>query len=151
MFDDRSCPRVRQDRQPIGDRVNARPSETVEATHDLLLELAQRPEQLNAPVIYTNARSGTATADLRYPGATLEPLLEALLDSIPAPVADTERPLQLMVSNIDHDPYSGRLAIGRIARKKRRDGAEIVRVVRREPANPRKPADVDRDAHRRLG
>ena len=111
------------------DRVNARPSETVEATHDLLLELAQRPEQLNAPVIYTNARSGTATADLRYPGATLEPLLEALLDSIPAPVADTERPLQLMVSNIDHDPYSGRLAIGRIARGRIRPGQAVVRCT----------------------
>ena len=111
------------------DRVNARPSETVEATHDLLLELAQHAEQLNAPVIYTDARRGTATADLRYPGATLEPLLEALLDSIPAPVADTERPLQLMVSNIDHDPYSGRLAIGRIARGRIRPGQAVVRCT----------------------
>src|SRR2546426_8864974 len=55
------------------DRVNARPAETVEMTHDLLLELAKHPDQLNAPVIYTNARAGTATADLRHPGRTLEP------------------------------------------------------------------------------
>src|SRR5947209_3614962 len=47
------------------DRVNARPAETVEMTHDLLLELAKHPDQLNAPVIYTNARAGTATVDLR--------------------------------------------------------------------------------------
>jgi len=49
------------------DRVNARPAETVEATHDLLLELAKNSDQLSAPVIYTNARTGTATVDLRHP------------------------------------------------------------------------------------
>jgi GTP-binding protein len=111
------------------DRVNARPAETVEATHDLLLELAKHAEQLNAPVIYTNARDGTATADLRYPGTTLEPLLEALLASIPPPLSDTTGPLQLLVSNIDHDPYSGRLAIGRIARGRVRPGQAVVRYT----------------------
>src|SRR2546426_1007700 len=67
------------------DRVNARPAETVEATHDLLLELARNADQLSAPVIYTNARTGTATVDLRHPGTTLEPLLDALLTYIPPP------------------------------------------------------------------
>ncbi|TMF59000.1 MAG: translational GTPase TypA [Chloroflexi bacterium] len=108
------------------DRVNARPAETVEATHDLLLELAQHADQLNAPVIYTNAREGTATSDLRHPGTTLEPLLDALLAHIPAPLADTAGSLQLLVSNLDHDNYSGRLAIGRIRRGRIRPGQEVV-------------------------
>ena len=111
------------------DRVNARPAEAVEATHDLLLELAQHTEQLNAPVIYTNAREGTATADLRYPGTTLEPLLDALLANIPPPLSDPAGPLQLLVSNIDHDSYSGRLAIGRIARGVVRPGQAVVRCT----------------------
>src|SRR3989475_339718 len=98
------------------DRVNAGPAETVEMPHDLLLELAKHPDQLNAPVIYTNARAGTATADLRHPGSTLEPLLDALLAQVPPPKGDPLGPLQLLVSNLDHDNHIGRLAIGRIAR-----------------------------------
>ena len=108
------------------DRANARPAETVEATHDLLLELAKHPDQLNAPVIYTNGRTGTATADLRYPGTTLEPLLDALLTHLPAPLADTAGSLQLLVSNLDYDNYSGRLALGRITRGVLRPGQEVV-------------------------
>ncbi|MDQ6710795.1 MAG: translational GTPase TypA [Candidatus Dormibacteraeota bacterium] len=108
------------------DRANARPAETVEATHDLLLELAKHPDQLNAPVIYTNGRTGTATADLRYPGTTLEPLLDALLTYVPPPLGDTAGPLQLMVSNLDYDNYSGRLALGRITRGMLRPGQDVV-------------------------
>ncbi len=111
------------------DRVNARPAETVEATHDLLLELAQHADQLNAPVIYTNAREGTATSDLRHPGTTLEPLLDALLANIPAPLADTTGSLQLLVSNLVHDNYSGRLVIGRIRRGLIRPGQEVVCIT----------------------
>ena len=109
------------------DRVNARPAETVEMTHDLLLELAKHPDQLNAPVIYTNARAGTATVDLRHPGTTLEPLLDALLAQVPPPKGDPLGPLQLLVSNLDHDNHIGRLAIGRIARGTIRQGQDVVR------------------------
>ena len=108
------------------DRLNARPAETVDATHDLLLELATHADQLSAPVIYTNARAGTATSDLRHPGTTLEPLLDALLAHIPAPLGDPARPLQLLVSNLDHDNHIGRLAIGRVARGRIRPGLEVV-------------------------
>src|ERR671936_3200232 len=85
------------------DRPNARPAEVVEATHDLLLELAQNSEQLSAPLLYANARAGSATADLRYPGTSLEPLLDTLLASIPPPIAYLDGPLQMLVSNLDSD------------------------------------------------
>ncbi|HXN58565.1 MAG TPA: GTP-binding protein, partial [Candidatus Angelobacter sp.] len=115
------------------DRVNARPAETVEATHDLLLELAKNADQLSAPVIYTNARTGTATVDLRHPGTTLEPLLDALLAYIPPPLGDADGPLQLMVSNLDHDNHIGRLAIGRITRGTLRPGQDVVRISEAGP------------------
>jgi GTP-binding protein len=108
------------------DRANAQPSETVEATHDLLLELAHSDDQLDVPVIYTNGREGTATTDLDEPGTTLEPLLDALLNQVPPPLADPDGPLQMLVSNLDHDNYSGRLAVGRIQRGSVRVGEQAV-------------------------
>lgn len=108
------------------DRANARPDETVEATHDLLLELAHDPQQLDAPVVYTDARAGTATLDLDVPGVTLEPLLDAVLDHVPAPEGDPDGPLQLLVSNLDHDNHIGRLVLGRISRGTARIGEAVV-------------------------
>ncbi|HEY9286516.1 MAG TPA: GTP-binding protein, partial [Candidatus Dormibacteraeota bacterium] len=124
------------------DRPNARPAETVEATHDLLLELAQNSDQLGAPVLYTNGRAGTATADLRYPGTTLEPLLDTMLASIPPPLADLDGPLQMLVSNLDYDNYNGRLALGRIARGVIRVGQQVVRCSDQGIGQPQKVATL---------
>jgi GTP-binding protein len=108
------------------DRLNARPAETVEATHDLLLELATDSSQLDAPVVYTNGRAGTATTDLHREGTTLEPLLDAVLSHVPPPPADPDAPFQMLVSNLDHDNYSGRLALGRINKGVLRPGQLVV-------------------------
>ncbi len=124
------------------DRANARPAEAVEATHDLLLELARHPAQLDAPLIYTNAREGTATTDLRRPGTTIEPLLDAILTHVPPPSGDPEGPLQLMVSNLDNDPHMGRLAIGRIARGRIRAGQAVVCCTARGATGPHRVTGV---------
>jgi GTP-binding protein len=108
------------------DRVNARPAETVEETHDLLLELATDSSQLDAPVVYTNGRAGTATTDLHREGITLEPLLDTILSHVPPPPADPDAPFQMLVSNLDHDNYSGRLALGRINKGILRVGQAVV-------------------------
>jgi GTP-binding protein len=108
------------------DRANARPAETVEATHDLLLEFAREAWQLDAPILYTDAREGTATADLTRAGVTLEPLLDAILEHVPPPLADPDGPLQMLVSNLDHDNWSGRLALGRIQRGTVHPGQSVV-------------------------
>ncbi len=108
------------------DRTNARPAETVEATHDLLLEFAREAWQLDAPILYTDAREGTATADLTRAGVTLEPLLDAILEHVPPPLADPDGPLQMLVSNLDHDNWSGRLALGRIERGTVHPGQSVV-------------------------
>jgi GTP-binding protein len=111
------------------DRANARPEETVELTHDLLLELATDASQLDTPVVYTNARAGTATMALHREGATLEPLLDTILSHVPPPAADPQAPLQMLVSNLDHDNYSGRLALGRINNGVMRSGQQVVCVT----------------------
>jgi GTP-binding protein len=108
------------------DRANARPQWAIDATHDLLLELATKSEQLDAAIIYTNAREGTATKDIEQVGTNLEPLLDTILEQIPAPVGDPEGPLQMMVSNLDYDSYSGRLAIGRVSRGQITPGQQVV-------------------------
>lgn len=112
------------------DRPNAHPKETVEATHDLLLELAHDPEQLDAPVLYTDARAGTSTPDLDIAGVTLEPLLDAVLAHVPAPDCDPDGALQMLVSNLDHDNHIGRLALGRIARGSAQVGQQVVCISR---------------------
>src|SRR2546428_3407603 len=87
------------------DRASARPEETVRAMHDLLLDLASDASQLDAPILYTDAREGTATTDLRRPGVSIEPLLDAILREVPPPAADPDGPLQMLVSDLDHDNY----------------------------------------------
>jgi GTP-binding protein len=108
------------------DRTNAAPDETVEAVHDLLLELATHPDQLDAPVVYTNGREGTATRDLRIAGTTLEPLLDTVLEHVPPPRVLADGPLQLLVSALDHDSYRGRMAIGRVVRGSIATGQSVV-------------------------
>src|SRR5947209_5292113 len=91
------------------DRPAARPDEAVEATHDLLLELATDAAQLDAPVLYASGREGWATADLRHHGGTVEPLLDAIVEHVPPPRVHLDGPLQMLVSALDYDSYRGRL------------------------------------------
>ncbi|MHB8573330.1 MAG: translational GTPase TypA [Candidatus Dormibacteria bacterium] len=115
------------------DRANARIDEVVAETHDLLLDLATTSEQLDAPVIYTNGRAGTATLSRTIAGVTLEPLLDAVLEHVPGPPIPEDGPLQLLVSALDHDPYTGRLAIGRVSRGNIAPGQPVVAFGERGP------------------
>src|SRR6202040_4451478 len=80
-----------------------------------------------------NARTGPARGGRPHPGTPLEPLLDALLAYIPPPLGDADGPLQLMVSNLDHDNHIGRLAIGRITRGTLRPGQNVVRISEAGP------------------
>src|SRR5487761_1236589 len=108
------------------DRTNADPGLALEATHDLLLDLATHPAQLDAPVVFANGRQGTATTDLTVPGRNLDPLLDAIVAHVPVPRGDPALGLQLLVSSLDDDPYRGRLALGRVHRGTIRKGQEVV-------------------------
>jgi len=89
-------------------------AKVVHEVEELFLDLDADEDQIDFPVVYTNAKAGTATLDPEVPGESLTPLLDLLVDTIPAPEYDAEHPLQAQVTNLDASPYVGRLAICRI-------------------------------------
>jgi GTP-binding protein len=96
------------------DRSDARPEDVHEEIFDLFCDLDASHAQLDFPLIYAIGREGVAKRSLDDPSTTLAPLFETILARIPAPSGDPAAPLQILVSNIEHDDYVGRLAIGRI-------------------------------------
>jgi len=96
------------------DRPDARIDEVVDEVYELFLDLDADESQIDFPIVYTNARAGTATLDVKQPGTDLQPLLDLLVEHVPAPEYDPELPLQAHVTNLDASPYVGRLAICRV-------------------------------------
>jgi GTP-binding protein len=96
------------------DRSDARTKEVLNEVYDLFIDLDATEEQLDFPVLYTNAREGTATTDLAVPGVDLRPLFDAVIKHMPPPHGSPSAPLQALVANLDASDYLGRLAIGRI-------------------------------------
>ena len=113
------------------DRSDARPSEVLDEIYDLFIDLDATEDQLDFPVLYTNARTGTATRALSEPGHTLEPLFETILTTVPPPRFDPALGLQFRAAMLDWDDYVGRLIIGRIVSGSVRQ-AERVAVVHRD-------------------
>src|SRR5690348_9555554 len=96
------------------DRSDARPQEVLNEVYDLFIDLDAKEEQIDFPVLYTNAKIGTASADIKGGGENLQPLFEAIVKTIPAPKGDPAGPLQILVANLDYSDYLGRLAIARV-------------------------------------
>ena len=95
---------------------DARCDEVFSETVDLMIDLDADESQLDTPVVYASARTGTATLDLAQPGTDLRPLFETILKYIPAPKGDPEGPAQMLISTIDYNDFVGRIGIGRITR-----------------------------------
>ncbi len=96
------------------DRQDARPEEVLSEIYDLFIDLDASDEQIEFPVIYAVARDGKCTRDPDGELTDLEPLFETIIDTIPAPVGDGSASLQVLVTNVQPDPYRGPLAIGRV-------------------------------------
>ena len=96
------------------DRADARPQEVLNEIYDLFIDLDAREEQLEFPVLYTNAKAGTTSLSVDKPGADLQPLFDAILETIPLPAGDSAAALQVLVANLDYSDYLGRLAIARV-------------------------------------
>ncbi len=113
------------------DRANARPEEVVSLTQDLFLDLATDPDQLEFPVIYTIARDGRAglTPEPAALAPDLRPLLDTIVSEVPAPVADPDAPVQLLVASLDYDTHRGRIAIGRVHRGRIRAGDPLLHIA----------------------
>jgi GTP-binding protein len=107
------------------DRPDARIAEVVDEVLDLFLDLDATEDQLDFPVVYTNAKAGRASLDPTDPGDDLKPLLDLLVEHIPAPTYDPAKPLQAHVTNLDASPYVGRLAICRVRNGRIRRGQPI--------------------------
>ncbi len=96
------------------DREDARPAAVLDEIYGLFIDLDANESQLEFPVVYTNARTGTATRVLAEPGVDLKPLFDLILQHLPGPVVTPGAPLQFQCNNLDYDDYVGRLAIGRV-------------------------------------
>ena len=96
------------------DRSDARPQEVLNEVYDLFIDLDAKEEQLDFPVLYTNAKAGTAARDIKGGGVNLQPLFETIVKTIPAPTGEVAGPLQILVANLDYSDYLGRLAIARV-------------------------------------
>ena len=96
------------------DRPDARIQEVINEVYDLFIDLDANEDQLDFPIVYTNAKKGTATVDLAVEEADLKHLFELIIKTVPAPTGDPDAVLQVLVTNIDYNDYVGRLAVGRV-------------------------------------
>ena len=115
------------------DRPDARPKQVVDMVLDLFIELGADDEQLEFPIVYSSGKTGIATLDLKEyeEGKQLDftPLLDTVVKYTPCPEGDPEGPMQLLVSNIDSDPYIGRIGIGRVERGVIKQGENVALVT----------------------
>jgi GTP-binding protein len=107
------------------DRPDARIGEVVDEVYELFLDLDADSEQIDFPIVYTNAKAGWASLEEGVEGTDLAPLMELMLEKIPAPEYDPDHPLQAHVTNLDASPYVGRLALCRVHNGTIRSGQQI--------------------------
>ncbi len=115
------------------DRKDARPKEVLDEVYELFFDLDAAEHQIEFPVVYANAKEGRAGPQADKLGDDLKLLFERIIATVPAPTHDPEHPLQIIVSNLDADPYVGRLAIGRVRHGEVTDGQNVVVLGEREP------------------
>ncbi len=96
------------------DRPDSRPDDVVNEVFDLFVELEANDNALDFPILFASAKEGWATTDLSHPNRTLKPVYEAIIRSIPAPRADPDKPLQMLVTSLEYSDYVGRVAIGKV-------------------------------------
>ncbi|HEY2366214.1 MAG TPA: GTP-binding protein, partial [Polyangiaceae bacterium] len=96
------------------DRSDARPKDVLNEVFDLFCDLDATDDQTDFPTLYAIGREGIAKKELEEESKTLVPLFEMILDKVPPARGDASGPLQILVCNLDHDDYTGRLAVGRV-------------------------------------
>ena len=116
------------------DRPDQRIHEVVDEVLELLLDLDATDEQLDSPMLFCSARRGICSYSPDDLGTDLKPLFDTILNYIPAPEADVEKPFQMLVSSIDYNEFVGRIAIGRVERGVIRPNQEVVVCDYHEPS-----------------
>jgi len=107
------------------DRPDARAAAVLDEIYDLLIDLDATEDQLDFPVLYTNAKTGVAHRKMGDDSTTLEPLFEQIIASIPPPSGDPEAVLQIQVTNLDYSDFLGRIAIARVFQGTLTRGMEV--------------------------
>lgn len=109
------------------DRKGARPEEVVDEVLDLFIELGADEDQLDFPVVYTSAMNGTSSydSDISTQEHTMKPLFDTIIKTIPAPVDNSDEPLQFQVAILDYNDFVGRIGIGRVVRGKIKVGDNV--------------------------
>ncbi|MDT2047490.1 translational GTPase TypA [Priestia aryabhattai] len=107
------------------DRDFARPTEVVDEVIDLFIELGASEEQIEFPVVYASAINGTASVDPEKQDDNMEALFDAIVEHIPAPVDNSEEPLQFQVAMLDYNDYVGRIGVGRVFRGTMKVGQQV--------------------------
>ena len=111
------------------DRPNARPEWVVNETFDLFVELGASDDQADFPVIFASAINGIAGTDFNNLAETLEPLFDAIVETIPAPDVDSEASAQMLVTNTFYDDYRGKIMMGRLRRGTLRKAQQVIRFA----------------------
>jgi GTP-binding protein len=112
------------------DRHDSRPDEVLNEIFDLFVELEADNDALDFPVIYASGREGFARLDPNDAGTDMRPLMETIVQKIPGPVADLDKPLQMQVTNIDYNEYVGRIGIGRVFNGYLKKGEKVALMKR---------------------
>lgn len=113
------------------DRKDARPHQVLDEVFELFLSLGAHDRQLDFPTIYCIAKRGIAKKELDDSSTDLEPLFEAIINSVPEPAGNTQEPFQMLVTTIDYNDYLGRLGIGRVSRGTIRLGSPM-KIIHRD-------------------
>ncbi len=108
------------------DRQDRRIDEVLDEVYDLFIDLDATEDQLDFPVLYTNAKAGIALTDPAGQGQDLVPLFDTILSAIPAASYDPGAPLQFLVTTLNHSDYVGRIAVGKIVNGELRQGREVM-------------------------
>ena len=124
------------------DRPDARLNEIEDEVLELLIDLDANDEQLESPILFCSGRAGTASYKSDVPGTDLTPLFDTIVDYIPAPKGEEDKPLQLLVSSIDYNDYVGRIGIGRIERGVLKVGQEVAISNFHTPDEPPKRTKI---------
>jgi GTP-binding protein len=120
------------------DRPDARAQEVLNEVYDLFIDLDAGEDQLEFPVLYTNAKVGTASTSLDVAGENLQPLFDAIVKTIPEPQGDAEGGMQILVANLDYSDYLGRLAIARVFNGTLKTGEDVAIAKRDGSLQPTK-------------
>ena len=115
------------------DRPEARPNDVIDEVLELLMDLGADDKQLDCPFVFASAKAGTSSLSLDEAGTDMKPLLDTIINYIPAPVGDPEASTQVLISTIDYNEYVGRIGVGKVDNGVVKVNQEVVVVNHHDP------------------